>query len=440
MIFFSLSSTYYLGEASRYNAQANPSHFSSIWHGKLKRFFQKTTPDLTLKKFDHKERNWSSLAAGRGGATSETASVDDFGAKGDGTDDTEAFEKAWERSCSSTDGVAFVVPAGKRYRVKPIRFTGPCKSNVKVEIYGTIEASDDRSDYSEDSGHWLVFDSVDNLVVEGGGTINGNGKIWWENSCKRNKAKPCKEAPTALSFCENQNLVVKNLKIQDAQQMHVSFDKCSDVQASNLVVTAPGDSPNTDGIHVTNTQNIVIASSIVGTGDDCISIVSGSQKVQIQDITCGPGHGISIGSLGKDGSKDYVSGVNVNGAKISGASNGVRIKTWQGGSGSANNIRFQNVEMNNVTNPIIIDQNYCDQKGPCKEQPSAVQVQNVVYQNIQGTSASDVAIDFDCSESHPCQRITLQDINLKRVGGHEAAAATCNNVQTAIVRNVSPSC
>ena len=39
----------------------------------------------------------------------------------------------------------------------------------------------------------------------------------------------------------------------------------------------------------------------------------------------------------------------------------------QGGSGSAHNIKFQNIEMNNVKNPIIIDQNYCDRKKPCKE-------------------------------------------------------------------------
>lgn len=34
----------------------------------------------------------------------------------------------------------------------------------------------------------------------------------------------------------------------------------------------------------------------------------------------------------------------------------------QGGSGYAKNIMFQNVVMNNVSNPIIIDQNYCDKE------------------------------------------------------------------------------
>lgn len=69
-------------------------------------------------------------------------------------------------------------------------------SNNKIYIYiflndqisGTLEASNDRSDYSQDGRHWLLFDSVQNLIVEGGGTINGNGKIWWQNSCKVNRA------------------------------------------------------------------------------------------------------------------------------------------------------------------------------------------------------------------------------------------------------------
>jgi hypothetical protein len=41
----------------------------------------------------------------------------------------------------------------------------------------------------------------------------------------------------------------------------------------------------------------------------------------------------------------------------------------QGGSGYAKNITFQNVEMHNVRNPIIINQYYCDKKEPsCLEQ------------------------------------------------------------------------
>lgn len=38
---------------------------------------------------------------------------------------------------------------------------------------------------------------------------------------------------------------------------------------------------------------------------------------------------LSIGSLGSGNSEAYVSGVTVNGAKFSGTTNGVRIKTWQ---------------------------------------------------------------------------------------------------------------
>lgn len=44
--------------------------------------------------------------------------------------------------------------------------------------------------------------------------------------------------------------------------------------------------------------------------------------------------------------------------------------TTQGGSGYARNIKFENIVMRNVTNPIIVDQNYCDQEKPCKEKVS----------------------------------------------------------------------
>ncbi|KAL2479989.1 Polygalacturonase ADPG1 [Abeliophyllum distichum] len=414
----------YIQEDSGYDFRAFPSYFSLTKGIKLH-----NSSKIETRGYSHFNK-FRILAA-----STKTINVHNFGAQGDGRrDDTKAFQKAWEEACSSSSAVNILVPKGKNYLLKPITFSGPCKSEITIQIAGTLVASNDRSDYSKDGRHWLLFDSVQNLIVEGGGTINGNGNVWWQNSCKINKAKTCKDAPTALTFDKCTNLEVKNLKIKNAQQIHLSFENCMNVEASNLVVNAPEKSPNTDGIHVTGTQNIQISSCTIGTGDDCISIVSGSKKVRATDITCGPGHGISIGSLGSGNSEAYVSDVVLNGAKLSGTSNGLRIKTWQGGSGSASNIKFQNVEMQNVKNPIIIDQSYCDQTKPCKEQSSAVQVRNVVYQNIKGTSASDVAINFDCSKKYPCQGILLQNVNLG------SAKAECNNVNLKNIGSITPLC
>ncbi|KAF3555790.1 hypothetical protein F2Q69_00014873 [Brassica cretica] len=141
----------------------------------------------------------------------------------------------------------------------------------------------------------------------------------------------------------------------------------------------------------------------------------------------------SIGSLGDDNSKAYVSGINVDGAKLSETVNGVRTKTYQGGSGTAKNIKFENIRTDNVKNPIIIDQNYCD-KDKCEQQESAVQVNNVVYRNISGTSATDVAIMFNCSEKYPCQGIVLENVSIK--GG----TASCKNVNVKDQGTVSPQC
>ena len=56
------------------------------------------------------------------------------------------------------------------------------------QIKGTLEASLNRSDWNDENRRlWIVFDSIRNLKVTGGGTINGNGQVWWPNSCKRNK-------------------------------------------------------------------------------------------------------------------------------------------------------------------------------------------------------------------------------------------------------------
>ena len=67
--------------------------------------------------------------------------------------------------------------------------------------------------------------------------------------------------------------------------------------------------------------------------------------------------------------EDGVQNVTVKTATFTNTQNGVRIKTWgKPSKGFARNILFQDIIMNNVQNPIIIDQNYCPNNKGCPGQ------------------------------------------------------------------------
>ncbi|KAL6544669.1 Polygalacturonase-like [Orobanche minor] len=70
---------------------------------------------------------------------------------------------------------------------------------------------------------------------------------------------------------------------------------------------------------------------------------------------------------------------------------------------------------------------------------SAVEVRDVTYQNITGTSASKKAITFNCSESHPCQGIVLTYVNLMEVNGGKSEAE-CDHINFEDKERVSPDC
>ncbi|OVA16981.1 Glycoside hydrolase [Macleaya cordata] len=346
--------------------------------------------------------------------------VDGFGAVGDGiSDDTQAFVSAWDQACSTSKSV-LLVPEGRRYLVNATKFKGPCAGKLIVQIDGTIVAPNEPNNWDKQNPRiWLDFSKLQKVSFQGDGVIDGSGGKWWDSSCKRNKSN-------ALTIDSSSGVRVKGLTIQNAQQMHFVISHCDSVRVVNVKVSAPGTSPNTDGIHITKSTNVGLENCKIGTGDDCISIVNGSSGIKMKNIYCGPGHGISIGSLGKDNSSGIVTKVVVDTAFLKGTTNGLRIKTWQqGGSGYVRAVRFLNVRMDDVANPIIIDQFYCDSPKSCKNQTSAVEISQVVYRNISGTTKSANAIKFACSDTVPCKDIVLNNVNLESEDG--TAETYCNS-------------
>ena len=75
-------------------------------------------------------------------------------------------------------------------------------------------------------------------------------------------------------------------------------------------------------------------------------------------------------------------------------------------------ILFENIQMENVRNCIIVDQYYCLSKD-CLNQTSAVFVNQVLYKNIKGTyDVRNTPIHFACSDSVACTNITMSEVEL----------------------------
>ena len=70
----------------------------------------------------------------------------------------------------------------------------------------------------------------------------------------------------AIRFFMSTNLRVRGLKVKNSPQFHFRFDGCQNVHIELLNIKAPAGSPNTDGIHVENTNNVKIYNSAISNG------------------------------------------------------------------------------------------------------------------------------------------------------------------------------
>lgn len=269
------------------------------------------------------------------------------------------------------------------------------------------------------------------LTLRGSGTIDGQGADWWAG--QRPVRNDSKWRPYLLRIEHSAGVVVSGIRLLNSPNHNLMFDNCSRVRVLGLRVEAPHDSPNTDGINFGGGSDQLVADSHISNGDDCVTAITSTStpppgpgpwptlrafggSLVVRNMTCVGGHGVSIGSV----RTGVVTNVTVEDVRFYRSDNGCRIKMYPNNLGRVSQIVFQRIWMEEVQHPIVINAEYCppNQKPfPCPESNMAVNVSDVLFVRVSGTSASAETGSFTCSKASPCRRLTLRHVNIAPASG-----------------------
>ena len=381
------------------------------------------------------------LAVPSAWAGSKVCDVREFGAIGKGVDkDTAAIQKAID-TCAANKGGGTVLITNGTYLSGPIVL----KSNITLSIApnATLLGSPDRADFPAFTFARLQTvqplvraENAENVTISGGGTIDGNGKIWWDY------VKGVKDSgvlgtdhprPMGILFDHCKHVHMENVTVQNSGFWQIVPNYSDDLSFKYVKVLAPL-SPNTDAIDPFSSSHILIDHVFVSTGDDNVAIKSGainspgpdapSEYITITDCTFENGHGISIGSEVAGG----VHHVHVERVHFKGTDNGIRIKAARDRGQDVSDITFKDIEMDGVKNAIFITEYYPSSKAPQGDvAPAPVtrltpKFHDIHLENVHAVNSASDGIIVGLPES-PVFDVTLKNVHIEGHGGMEVAYA-----------------
>ena len=275
---------------------------------------------------------------------SGTYYVTNYGALGNGTkDDTTNIQNAI--NAASTAGVGTVEITPGTFESGPLTFAS--SMNLQIDSGAMLQMLP----FSKYPGggtsptNFLSATTLTDIELSGTGTIDGQGVAWWNNEATNGGT-----APQMVMFSRCTRVLIQNLTLSNSPIQFIGIkNTCTDVTIQNINETAPGNSPNTDGIDVEAT-NVLISGCSIANGDDCIavkggtSITAASSSILITNCALYDGHGISLGSSIVGG----ISNMTVISCTFSNTQYGIRLKSDRTEGGVAQNLLFLNLQMTNV--------------------------------------------------------------------------------------------
>lgn len=261
--------------------------------------------------------------------------------------------------------------------------TGPLQMRSGVWLWvdkgATLAASTRAADFDRGEGRCgtldqqgngcrplIAFDHVTGGGIIGPGTIDGRGgsKLdgrdvsWWQLARQAQQQQAKQNVPRLVDMNHARDVTFWRIRLYHSANFHLAMNQVQGITVWGVVIDAPANARNTDGIDPGAATDVTIAHSFIRTGDDNVAIKAGkagpSRFITLIDNHFYAGHGMSIGSETQSGVSDIL----VKDLTMDGTTSGLRIKSDISRGGEVTRVDYQRICLRNNRWPINIDTHY----------------------------------------------------------------------------------
>ncbi|MEM1321155.1 MAG: glycosyl hydrolase family 28 protein [Bacteroidota bacterium] len=331
------------------------------------------------------------------------------GAQPDGkTLNTAIIQKAID-DCHRHGGGRVVIPSG-RFLSGSLEL----KSQVElhIEMGGVLLGSKQMGDYDAKRPHLIWSLKSSHIALTGQGTIDGQGKAFFDLSYKSWRAR---ERPRPwISFAECKDIDIQDLNFINSPAHAISLEESEKITIDGIIISNPMRSPNTDGIDLKGCKHVVISNCMIETGDDAICLKASRADVEnvlvSNCILTSDDAAIKLGT----GSKHIIRKIHFSNISIVNSRYGITMFMGQGGLFERcifSNISIQTASRHSMEYPIFLDIHKRSTKYDLGK------IRDIQFHNLFIETAGNILIAGQ--EGATIENLLLSDINVRLKDLHD---------------------